>query len=109
MNNIPTYFEMKLYNSSKIFEAEQIKGLNPDQINEAEEAYHKIVEALEKGEDIDEGLLGSIFGGVTGALIGPTIMKSICSILGIDVKGHFGKLLTSRLITTAVGYSLGKG
>lgn len=108
MNNIPTYLEMKLYNSSKIFESEQIKGLNPDQINEAEEAYHKIVEALEKGEDIDEGLLGGLLGGTLGAIAGPAIGKAICKVLGIDEKGHFGKLLTSRLVTTAMGFALGK-
>ncbi len=108
MDKLPTYYEMKMYNSSKIFESEQIKGLNPSEIHEAEETYYKIVEALEKGEDIDEGFLTGLLGGTLGAIAGPAIGKAICKVLGIDEKGHLGKLFTSRLVTTAMGYALGK-
>jgi len=107
-NNIPTYLELKLSNTSKIFESEQVRGLSPDQINDAEVTYHKIVEALEKGEELDEGLLGGLLGGTLGALAGPAIGKAICKVLGIDEKGHMGKLLTSRLVTAAMGFALGK-
>lgn len=109
MKEFPTYYDLKFSETSKIFEAEEIQGLSPDQIQEAEKIYHTLVEKIEKGEEIDEGLFTGIMGGLGGALIGPAIMKSICKILGIDEKGTFGKLLTSRLVTTAVGISLGKG
>ena len=108
MKEIPTYYELKYNSTSKIFEAEQIKGLSPNEINEAEKIYKQLIEKLEKGEDIDEGLLGALTGGVVGALVGPTIGKAICRVLGIDEKGHLGKLLTSRLVTTALGIALGK-
>ena len=105
---IPTYLELKLANSSKIFESEEIRGLSPDQIKLAENTFHKLVESLEKGEDIDEGLLGGLIGGGVGALVGPTIGRALCKVLGIDEQGHLGKLLTSRLVTTAMGFTLGK-
>ena len=104
----PTYFDLKYSKESSIFEAEQIKNLTPEQIREAEEFYNLLVEKLQKGESIDEGILGSIVGGAAGFLVGPAIGKAICSVLGIKEDGPLGKLLTSRLVTTALGIALGK-
>jgi predicted nucleic acid-binding protein len=103
-----TYYDMKYASTTKIFEAEEIKGLTPDQIKEGEAAYKLIVEKLEKGEEIDEGLLGAFVGGAAGLLIGPAIGRAICRALGIEENGTLGKLLTSRLVTTAIGVALGK-
>jgi len=107
MKEIPTYYDLK-YAEHSIFEAEQIQGYTPDQIKEAENVYNLLVEKLEKGEDIDEGFLGGLVGGALGALVGPSIGKAVCKVLGIDEKGHLGKLFTSRLVTTALGITLGK-
>ena len=107
INEIPTYYDLKYAESSKIFEAEQIKGLSPDEIQKAESFYKLITEKLENGETIDEGILGSIAGGIVGGLAGPVIMKSICKILGINEMGPLGSLLCSRLVTTSVGVVLG--
>ena len=78
-------------------------------------SQHKFKECLKKkfkgqkkGEQIDEGILGSIAGGGLGLLAGPAIGKAICSVLGIKEEGPLGKLLTSRLVTTAMGIALGK-
>ena len=101
-----SYMDFKYSSTSKIFEAEEIKGLTPDQIHEAEKTYNDILEKLNKGEDIDEGFFGTILGGATGALIGPAIGKAICKALGIEEKGVLGTLLTSRLVTTALGVAL---
>jgi hypothetical protein len=109
MKEIPTFYEMKFAESSKIFESEDVMSLTPEQLNEAEQFYYKLVEKLEKKEELDEGLLGAIIGGAAGALVGPAIGKAICRILSIDENGHLGKLLTSRLVTTAMGLALGKG
>jgi len=103
---LPTYNDYK--KTSMIFEAEEIKNFSQEQINEAEEAYHEILARLEKGEDLDEGFLSGLVGGGIGALTGPMIMKGVCKALGIDLNGTLGKLLTSRLVAAAVGYSLGK-
>ena len=105
---IPTYYEIEYSNSSKIFEAEQIKNLSPDQIQEAERAYGVLLEKLNKGEEIDEGFLTGLLGGTAGFLVGPAIGKAMCSALGIKEAGILGKLLTSRLVTTAMGVALGK-
>ncbi len=67
-----------------------------------------MVQKLENGEEVDEGFLSGLVGGTVGALAGPAIGKAICRVLGIDQKGSLGKLLTSRLVTTALGYTLGK-
>jgi len=108
MNDFPTYYDLKYEDSSKIFEAEQIRDLSPDEIEEGEKLYNEIIEKVKNGEEIDEGLLGGIVGGAAGALVGPAIGKAICKVLGIDQKGHLGKLLTSRLVTTAMGVALGR-
>lgn len=129
--NIELYSYYDLKNSqSQIFETEEIKGasfkeiyeakklyntvlnnlLNDDTINESEEnskKYNIILDKLNNGGYIDEGILGGIAGGAAGALAGPAIGKAICKALGIDQNGHFGKLLTSRLVTTAIGAALG--
>jgi len=104
----PTYLDLKNSKESKIFESEQIKNMTAEQVKEAEDFYNKVLEKLEKGEEIDEGLFGAIAGGAVGALIGPAIGKAICKVLGVDEKGSLGKLLTSRLVTTAIGVALGK-
>jgi hypothetical protein len=57
--------------------------------------------------ELDEGILGKIFGGVAGFLLGPAIGKIIANALGIE-KGIVYDMLTSRLATTALGAALGK-
>ena len=108
MKEIPTYYDLKYAKGSMIFESELVKDLTPEQIQEAEKAYNILVEKLQKGEPIDEGFLGGLIGGTAGFLIGPAIGKAICAVLGIKEDGPLGKLLTSRLVTTAMGVTLGK-
>lgn len=60
-----------------------------------------------KISDLDEGILGTIFGGVTGFLAGPTVGKIIANALGIE-KGVFYDMLTSRLVGAALGAALSK-
>ncbi|MBW3019890.1 hypothetical protein KY334_01220 [Candidatus Woesearchaeota archaeon] len=108
MEKLPTYNEIKYGKSSRIFESEEIKDLTPIEINEAEKAYDIILEKISHGEEIEEGFLGGLVGGAAGALIGPAIGKAICKALGIDQNGTLGKLLTSRLVTAAIGIALGK-
>jgi hypothetical protein len=103
---IPSYYDLTY--SSKIFESQQIIGLSPDEIQKGENLYNSLVEKLQKNEPIDEGIFGAIIGGVTGALIGPAVGKAICKVLGIEENGVLGKLLTSRLVTTALGITIGK-
>ena len=109
MEKINTYLDVKYANSSKIFEAEEIKDLTPDQIQEGEKAYRLILEKLEKGEEIDEGFFSGLLGAGAGALVGPVVGRAICKALGIDENGILGKLLTSRLVSSTIGYALGKG
>ena len=66
-----------------------------------DEMIQKLQEAKESGKPIDEGLFGAIVGGVAGITIAPSIMKAVCKVLGVDVKGQFGSLITSRLVLTA--------
>jgi hypothetical protein len=105
---LPTYYDIKYAQSSKIFEAEEVMGTTPEQLQEAEKAFVILLEKLNKKEDVDEGFLGALTGGAVGALAGPAIGRAICRALGIDENGNLGKLLTSRLVTTAIGIALGK-
>lgn len=78
---------------------------------ELNQQYDSIIETLQKAKEeqrpINEGLFSSILGGVAGMSFGPAVMKAVCKALGVDVKGTFGSLLTSRLVLTAVGTEIG--
>lgn len=72
-----------------------------------DEIIRKLTEAKESNLPLEEGLLGALTGGLIGATLGPKVMKTICKILGIDERGQFGSLLTSRMMTTALGAAMG--
>jgi hypothetical protein len=108
MGNLPTYNELKNKPTSRIFESEEVRGMSSTDINEAEKAYEEILTKIQNNEEIEEGFLGGLIGGAAGALAGPAIGRAICKALGIDQKGTLGKMLTSRLVTTAIGVALGK-
>lgn len=56
---------------------------------------------------IDEGLLSALVGGVVGGAAGKTVMEAVCKALGVKEDSTLGKLLTSRMVLTAVGTYLG--
>ena len=60
-----------------------------------------------KVNELDEGILGSILGGLTGFIVGPAIGRVIANALGIE-KGIIYDMLTSRLVSTALGSSISK-
>ena len=52
---------------------------------EVEIASEKILKLINENKgEIDEGLLGSIIGGLGGLTFGPAIGKAICKALGIE-------------------------
>ena len=67
----------------------------------------RINEAKEQGVPIEEGIIGALVGGVAGVTLAPSLMKAVCKVLGVDTKGQFGSLLTSRLVLGAVCAELG--
>ena len=89
--------------------SEEIAG-SQQNINEElayDDIIQKLTEAKEANLPIEEGLLGALTGGIIGMAIGPKVMKAICKILGVDERGQFGSLLTSRMMTTALGAAMG--
>lgn len=60
-----------------------------------------------KIEDLNEGLFGALVGGAAGMTVLPTIMKALCSALGVDPKGVLGTTLTSRLVLTTICTRIG--
>lgn len=92
----------------EVAESQQINAISDGSCSEAyDDVIRKLTEAKENNIPIEEGLLGAVTGGLIGATVGPSVMKSICKILGIDERGQFGSLLTSRMITTALGAAMG--
>jgi len=86
------------------------KFINNDQITEEltyDDMIQKLQEAKEAGTPIDEGILGAIGGAILGASFGPKLGNAICSALGVDPKGTFGSILTSRLVLAAIGGKMG--
>lgn len=73
--------------------------------------YDKVIEKLQEAKEnnipLDEGIIGAVVGGLAGATFGPKVMKAICKALGINETGPLGNLMTSRLVLTAVGTSVG--
>lgn len=87
-----------------------IKDVQEQQLNESavyDDAIERLRSAKEQGIPLEEGLFSSILGGAAGMTFGPAVMKAVCEALGVDVKGTFGSLLTSRIILTAVGAKIG--
>lgn len=79
-------------------------------INESaiyEDIIQKLTEAKENNIPIDEGLLGAIGGMVLGSTFGPKLGMAICKSLGVDPKGTFGSLLTSKLVMGSIGVTMG--
>jgi len=64
-------------------------------------------ENKEVSEVIDEGILGSLVGGIIGGTAGKSIMQAVCKALGVKEDSTLGRLLTSRIVLTAVGAQLG--
>ena len=67
----------------------------------------KLNEAKENGTPIDEGIFGAIGGAILGSALGPKLGGAICKALGVDPKGSFGSLLTSRLVMGAICTTMG--
>ena len=83
---------------------------NETPINESliyENIIQKLNEAKENNIPIEEGLFGAIGGAILGASIGPKLGAALCRALGVDPKGTFGSLLTSKLIMGSIGVSMG--
>ena len=60
-----------------------------------------------KVSELDEGFFGQLIGGAAGLIVGPALGKVIANALGIE-KGILYDMLTSRLVTTALGAAIGK-
>ena len=89
---------------------EEIINNNDNQITE-ELIYDNLIQKLQEAKanniPVDEGIIGAIAGGMLGATVGPKLMQAICKALGVDVKGTFGSLLTSKLVMGSVGTAMG--
>mgnify|MGYP003645569842 CR=1 FL=1 len=55
----------------------------------------------------NEGLMGTIFGGLAGFALGKSVGKTIGKILGLKEKGAMYRMLTSRIVGAALGAALG--
>lgn len=71
-----------------------------------EERSDQLANAIKEGQDIDEGLLGSIVGGITGLTAGATVMKAVCKALGVK-EGPLYNMLTSKIICGVAGAAIG--
>ena len=72
-----------------------------------DDIIQKLNEAKENNIPIEEGIFGAIGGAILGAAWGPKLGNAICKALGVDPKGQFGSLLTSKLVMGAIGGAMG--
>ena len=95
-----------MYNNMKSME----ELANEKNINESlvyDDIIQKLTEAKENGTPIDEGIFGAIGGAILGTTIGPKLGGALCRALGVDPKGTFGSLLTSKLVLGSIGVTMG--
>lgn len=81
----------------------------PESILEIDSYIDGLIEEnnIKSIDDINESIIGKIMGGTTGFLLGPVVGKIICKVLGIK-DGPVYDLLTSRLVSTAIGIAIAK-
>jgi len=104
-------FKQLIEEGKPLLEGEMVEHLSKEELKEATQVYIKLMEHLDNGgtiEDLDEGILSSIVGGAAGFLVGPALGKAIAKALGVQ-KGILFDMLTSRLVTTALGAAIFKG
>lgn len=96
-----------------VFESMMNESIDQNAIDDAVRAFIKktkdnnyTIEQLQE-ELANEGLVGSILGGLTGFALGQSIGKIVANALGVE-KGLLYDIFTSRLVGTAIGYNLGK-
>ena len=66
----------------------------------------ELAQMIHSGEEIDEGVLGTLLGGLAGLTAGAAIMKAVCKSLGLK-EGLMYNLLTSKVICGVAGAAIG--
>lgn len=83
-----------------------LKEINNNELeNQLFEEYKQILN--ENNIQLDEGIIKTLAGAGVGHIMGPALGKAICKALGIE-KGILYDLMTSKLVTTAIGAALSK-
>lgn len=66
----------------------------------------ELAQMIQSGVEIDEGVLGTLLGGLAGLTAGAAIMKAVCKSLGLK-EGLMYNLLTSKVICCVAGAAIG--
>lgn len=66
----------------------------------------ELAQMIQSGAEIDEGVLGTLLGGLAGLTAGAAIMKAVCKSLGLK-EGLMYNLLTSKVICGVAGAAIG--
>ena len=75
-------------------------------VSESEKNILDCIHDVVNNQEIDEGVIAGILGGLGGIAFGPKIGEALCSALNVH-KGVFYDLLTSRIVTGAICAKLG--
>src|SRR5437899_1695493 len=89
----------------KILQSEDFSDLNESERIEIDNFMYLLESHIKLGEEITEGLLAKIVGGIGGVFLGPMIGKVIARTLGIE-KGVLYNILTSKLVNAALGAAI---
>lgn len=88
-----------------------LKEVAEEQQITEELTYDSIIEKLQEAKEnnvpLDEGIFGAIGGAILGASVGPKLGGALCKALGVDPRGAFGSLLTSKLVMGSIGLTMG--
>jgi hypothetical protein len=97
-----------LYRNEALLESLVVAEDDEERIAAMSEIFSQEIEKNpEIIDNLDEGFLGSLVGGVAGFFVGPMIGKVIANALGVE-KGILYDMFTSKLVGAALGMAVSK-
>jgi hypothetical protein len=104
---MPDFLDMKMKEKEEIIDLSDAIYEEIKTDNISEELLDHFRAAGIDVDNMDEGLLGTLVGGLTGFFIGPSIGRLIARALGVT-KGILFDMFNSKLVGTALGVAIMK-
>ena len=104
---MPDFLDMKMKEKEEIIDLSDAIYEEIKTDNISEELLDHFRAAGIDVDNMDEGLLGTLVGGLTGFFIGPSVGRLIARALGVT-KGVLFDMFNSKLVGTALGVAIMK-
>ena len=78
-----------------------------DSVNESEKNILDCIHDVANEQEVDEGVIAGVLGGLAGLAFGPKVGQALCNVFNIGRGGPLWDLFNSRLVTSAICLKLG--